>query len=425
MRVLLTGANGFIGSHITAALLASGHEVTAAIRNPAKMLQRFPQIRAVAADMNLLLTPENWKPHLNNIDVVINCAGILQSSGSQQAVSIHDASPRALFEAAEHAGIVKIVQVSAISISAETEYAQTKQAADDALRQSSLPWVILRPSLVYARTAYGGTTMLRALAAAPIMVPVVGTGNQLVTPIHAFDLAKAVLLAVETNTLDNKIIHPCGPETMTLGQMQLKYRMWLGLPEASILYVPRWLVALCAKIGDVIGDGPLCTTALLQIEQGNDAVPQTYASQTGLNPRAFNDFLAHEPAGTAELWHARSYLLRPIVTFALMALWLVSGISGLLADVKSIEAASPHLPLAFGFWAGKLTSIFDLVIAYLLLWGGNYRVTFHLQWVAVLAYTVLFTVLAPGLWLELLGPLLKNIPILALICVWRILAEER
>ena len=425
MRLLLTGANGFIGSHIVAALLARGHEMTAAVRDPAKLARRFPQVRAVTADMSLLLTPESWKPLLQNIDAVINCAGILQSSGSQQAKTIHDVSPRAMFEAAACLGITKIVQVSAVSIDADTEYARTKQAADDALAQLSLAWVILRPSLVYARTAYGGTTMLRALAAAPLAVPVVAEGNQLVTPIHAADLAEAVLLAVETNRLDHKIISPCGPETMTLRDLQLMYRKWLGLPEAPILHLPRWLVVLAAKVGDAIGGGPLSTTALLQIEHGNAADPRSYATETGLSPRSLAHFFTQEPAGTAELWHARSYLLRPIVTFALVTLWFLSGVSGLWANADAIQAASPHLPLAFSYWAGKLTSIFDLAITGLLLWGRNFRLTFHLQWLAVLAYTLLFTLLAPSLWLELLGPLLKNIPILALICVWRVLAEER
>ena len=52
MRVLLTGANGFIGSQITAELRAAGHDVVAAVRDPAKFQRRFPGSTAFAIDMN-------------------------------------------------------------------------------------------------------------------------------------------------------------------------------------------------------------------------------------------------------------------------------------------------------------------------------------------------------------------------------------
>lgn len=126
MRVLLTGANGFIGSHLTALLLESGHEVRAAVRDPDKFMRRFPRAEAVAADLNLMTDAEHWRPFLSGVDAVINCAGILQSRHGQSATAIHTDAPVALFEAAVAANIRKVVQLSAVSSAASTEYAQTK-----------------------------------------------------------------------------------------------------------------------------------------------------------------------------------------------------------------------------------------------------------------------------------------------------------
>ena len=66
-RILLTGANGFIGAHLTAALLAAGHDVVAAVRNPAALAARFPDVKAVAADMNRDTTPAAWLPRLDGV----------------------------------------------------------------------------------------------------------------------------------------------------------------------------------------------------------------------------------------------------------------------------------------------------------------------------------------------------------------------
>jgi uncharacterized protein YbjT (DUF2867 family) len=66
-------------------------------------------------------------------------------------------------------GVRRVVQVSAISAepAAGTAYAATKHAADEHLRSTGLEWTILRPSLVVARGAYGGTALFRGMAALP------------------------------------------------------------------------------------------------------------------------------------------------------------------------------------------------------------------------------------------------------------------
>jgi hypothetical protein len=65
------------------------------------------------------------------------------------------------------------------------------------------------------------------------------------------------------------------------------------------------------------------------------------------------------------------------------------------------------------------------VIAALLLWNRAPRFTFAVQMIMVTGYTLALTFISPALWLGLFGPLLKNLPILALIIVDRVLAEER
>ena len=60
MRVLVTGANGFIGRHITAALLAAGHNPVAAVRAVPDMKRIFPGIAVLPADLNRDTAAETW-----------------------------------------------------------------------------------------------------------------------------------------------------------------------------------------------------------------------------------------------------------------------------------------------------------------------------------------------------------------------------
>ncbi len=136
MRVLLTGANGFIGAHLTAALLAAGHDVVAAVRSRESMARRFPDVGALAADMNRDTTAAAWRPRLEGVDAVINCAGVLQGGRGQDMAAIHHLAPAALFDACVEAGVQRVVQISAISADAEagTDYALSKKRGDDHLQ---------------------------------------------------------------------------------------------------------------------------------------------------------------------------------------------------------------------------------------------------------------------------------------------------
>jgi uncharacterized protein YbjT (DUF2867 family) len=99
MKVLLTGANGFLGRYILAALLKAGHDVVPAVRNTVQADRLLPSPASIHADFNRDIRKEDWLPRLDGIDAVINCAGILQGSVSQSIDAIHSKAPQVLFSA--------------------------------------------------------------------------------------------------------------------------------------------------------------------------------------------------------------------------------------------------------------------------------------------------------------------------------------
>jgi len=427
MRILLIGASGFIGRELFAALEQRGHRVVAAVRNPAAA-PRFAWEAPVTVDLNQDTTIESWSPRLDGIDAVVNCAGILQGSRRQSIEAIHDLAPAALFAACERAGVRRVVQVSAISADrdAGTAYALTKLAADDKLRSTSLEWVVLRPSLVHARGAYGGTSAFRSLAAYPFAIPVPGSGAQRFQPIWIDDLSRVVALALESDTLVRKTVDPVGPDSVTLREILEDYRKWLGFARAPVIQVPMWMVRIGARLGDFFG-GPFNSTAFAQLEHGNTGDSEAFVRTTGISAMGWKKALEAHPAHAQDRWHARIYLLRPLLRASLAFLWLASAVLGVFA----VGSWASTLAMALGFPAFSagivlvLACIADFIVALLLMLRWKPRRLALIQVSLVAAYTAVATVLWPSLWAEALGPLVKNIPIAVAALILGAIEEER
>jgi uncharacterized protein YbjT (DUF2867 family) len=426
MRVLFLGASGFLGRELAAALAQRGHEIVPAVRTPSRVAAMSFR-PAVIIDLNRDTSPEAWMPRLAGIDAVINCAGILQGSRRQSIASIHRDAPIALFRACERSGVRRVVQVSAISADpgAGTAYALTKRAADDFLRATALDWVVVRPSLVHARGAHGGTALFRAMAALPFAIPVPGDGAQAFQPIYIDDLARVLALSIETDRLVHKTIDPVGPEVVTLAAILRDYRSWLGLPAAPTVSVPFAIVRTAAAFGSRLG-GPINDTSLAQLRHGNTGDYEAFHRQAGVDAAGWKASLATHPAHEQDLWHARLYFARPVLRYTLAILWLASGITGLL-DLRGWGVLLiSQLPIRMGTALSVLAAacIVDLIVALLVVRRWRPRRLALIQLGLVAGYTAVATVLFPSLWLEPLGPLLKNLPILAAILAWAAIEDE-
>ncbi len=378
--------------------------------------------------MNRALAPRDWLAHLEAIDAVVNCAGVLQATRSQSIESIHATAPVALFRACQERGVRRVIQISAISADREagTAYALTKLAADDELRSMPLEWTVLRPSLVIARGAYGGTALLRGVAALPFAMPVPGDGTQSFQPVHVDDLARVVALALETDRLVRTTLDVVGPETVTLRTILEDYRRWLGSAPAPAVRVPRWASRLAAWAGDRFG-GTLNSTALAQLEHGNTGDTAAFERATGVAARGWKESLAREPAHTQDRWHARLYFLRPLLRYSLAFVWLASAIAGAfsLRSWGGLLAAQLPVGVPAAMLALTAACLVDVAIALLLLNRWRPRLLALLQAIVIAGYSAAATLLWPSLWAEALAPLAKNIPMLAAALALGAIEEDR
>lgn len=423
MRILVLGAAGFIGRHIVSELLAAGHIPVGAVRRMQDFARAFPGVETVACDLTQDLSAQDWTSRLRNIDAVVNAAGLLNGP---QMEAVHVTAPRALYEACAAEGVARIVLISAISArpDVDTDYARFKLAGERLLEESALDWVILRPSLVVAKGSYGGTSLLRGLAGFPLMVPLAGDGSFPFSPLNAQDLARAVRIVCEDSRFDRRILEPAGPDVISLKDLLSRTRTWLGFPQARFLSIPLSLMKALARFGDLTGSGPISSNALSQLIAGNAGDGKSFAVAIGFAPRSLATLFAQEPAEVQDRWHARLFFLAPFLKFVLATLWIISAIVGFFTgeELARTALAAAGLGAEWAMPVVAATCLIDLAIAILVLRGRRATLV---QLAVIAGYTIAFTAALPSLWLDPLGPLLKNLPIIAAVLCYGAVSEPR
>lgn len=239
MKILLTGASGFIGGHLKTALKQSGHEVIACSRQS-------------GCDFNKMLSPADWLPHLKGVDAVINAVGIIVETKQQQFDTLHTKAPVALFQACEQMAIKRVIQVSALGVDdeASTPYQLSKKAADDYLRKTTLDWFILRPSLVYGE---GGASMamFKQLSSLPV-IPLVGDGQYQVQPVHISDVVATVMQCLPADAVPQQTLDVVGAYPLSFADWLQTIRRTGGRKNAMLLKTPFSLMLALAGFGKYI-----------------------------------------------------------------------------------------------------------------------------------------------------------------------------
>lgn len=291
-NVLVTGASGFLGRPLVAALVRAGYAVRAATR------ERRPSFpagveRVLVSDF---ANPIGWDSIVRGVDTVVHLAGLAHADTAEipdaRFDRINRATTQDLSDAAARAGVKRLVFISSVRAQSGPSaphalregdqpyptdaYGRSKLAAEMAVRVSGVPFTILRPVVMYGPHPRANIRALVRLASLPLPLPFAGlTSRRSLLSVH--NLISVILFALATPATAGEIFLVADPNPATIQEIFTMLRRAEGR-RPGLIHVPRSVIRLgltaigCEPLWQRIGGELVVDTGKLEAAGWHPAV---------------------------------------------------------------------------------------------------------------------------------------------------------
>src|SRR5258708_24905160 len=210
---------------------------------------------------------------MKGCDAVIHLVGMSAEPRGAPFERVHHLGTRNVVEAAKRSGIGRFIQMSALGARDDgvAEYQVSKWKGEEAVRQSGIPFCILRPSLIFGPGDGFVTQMLDVMRKAVLVRPVPGNGRPKFRPILIDDVAGCFSKALTTPAATGNTIDLGGGEELTLNEVLAEIAAWAGIRKPA-LHVPMPIMMTVAAVAANVAANPPGTTRPLYIPR--DASPR-------------------------------------------------------------------------------------------------------------------------------------------------------
>ena len=281
MKVLVTGATGFVGPAVANAIVDAGHEVRVLERTPGAWQESGIRCQeAVQGDVTDLNT---LRAATAEIEVVVHLVAIRQGRPEQfQRVMI--GGTRNLIAAAKERGVARFVLMSALGTTDSTKdlvpYYNAKWTEEQDVKRSGMEHVIFRPSFVFGRGG-GILPTFRKLARLAPVTGIIGSGEQRIQPIWIDDVGAYFARAIDLPEAASRTFELGGPDVVTWNEFWQRLRASLGIRRRPSLHIPTRLMRIPATVTERLpGNVPLTRDLLTMLEAGDNVVTNQDAVRT-------------------------------------------------------------------------------------------------------------------------------------------------
>ena len=304
MRVLVTGASGFVGRAVCEALVGEGHSVRRMARGRRGGSPTGPGTDDVQGSV---LCPDDLRKAMTGCDAVIHLVGIIGEVGDQTFERVHHQGTLRVIEAARACGVTRLVHMSALGTrpGAVSRYHRTKWSAEEAVRGSGLAWTVFRPSVIYG-PGDGFVNLFERMSRVSPVLPVIGRGTALLQPVSVASVARAFARAVGSEAAIGKTYDLCGPDRLSLPEI-LQAILRVTGRRRGILRIPRALAWCGAAVMEQVfprllkSPAPLGRDQILMLDEDNIGDPSESERDFGIRPVPFAEglrsFLADRRGG--------------------------------------------------------------------------------------------------------------------------------
>jgi uncharacterized protein YbjT (DUF2867 family) len=439
-NIMVLGASGLIGRFVTDDLRARGLTVIGVARKYAAS----QRLSASDLEQPILATATHALARLirdHRIDVVVNCLGVLQDGPGDDTRAVHRDFVAILLQAIHDCGrAVRLIQISIPGAASQdrTAFSLTKREAERLIAASGVTHAILRPGFVIAPSAFGGSAMVRALAALPFDLPAEESATPF-QPVAVEDIAETIAWLAGREIGDDaaKAVtwdvtwDLMQPQKISLGGVIAQFRFAFGSKDFLRITIPAFLLDVGAKFGDLANlfgwMPPMRSTAIAELRRGVTGDPSAWMDATGIVPKTITQAIGQHSATIQDKWFARLFLVKPLMVASLAVFWFVSGFIALVIsfpETKSI-LTSHGFPAWLAAPFPAITSMMDMSIGVLIAFRRTVAAGLIAGILLSLGYMVGTALLTPDLWYEPLGALVKTGPAIVLMLVALMTLDNR
>jgi NADH dehydrogenase len=219
MNIAVVGATGFVGSHVVPHLVEAGHRVVAISRTGRRLPEWTDAVEPRVADVT---TGSGLEEALAGADAIVHLVAIPRETKGRRFEEVNVRGTRRVVDAAQRAGIRRFVHVSVLGVVDDPKlgYLRSKARGEQLVRESSLDWVVLRPSLMFG-VGDGFFNIVKTTLRywSPGVVAIPGRGGTRFQPLSADDLAIAVERCLTDAERAGSVYELGGPDWLTYRQI--------------------------------------------------------------------------------------------------------------------------------------------------------------------------------------------------------------
>jgi len=226
---LVTGADGFIGKLLVERLRKEGIDYRALVRPDEDLLKPKTLITAT-----------------KNIDIVIHLAGITHAFDKSLYKKVNAEGTKNLIAACRKNEVNKIIYISTRAISPlGGPYSVSKIEAEEAVKNSSITFTILRLAEVYGGNKNKGIEHLAGMIKKLPAIPIIGSGNYRLQPVYVKDVIDAIILASRQDKANFKTYNIAGPDVFSYNDLVRAICKQLNL-KRRLIHIPVIFALACA-----------------------------------------------------------------------------------------------------------------------------------------------------------------------------------
>jgi NADH dehydrogenase len=268
MKIAITGGAGFVGRHLA---------------------ERFEAAEIVAVSRRTGVDIEDVEAltkAFGGCEVVAHCAGINREIGKQTYQKVHIDGTRALVEAAQRAGVKRIVMLSFLRARPDcgSPYHESKWAAEELIRNSGLDYTILKAGMIYGHGDHLVDHVSHSVQTIPLFATV-GFHEKSIRPIPVSEMVNVLVASIE-GRLPKSTVAVTGGEELMLSEVVHRVAKLVGR-RVAVVPSPVWFIRIVAQVTEWTMKVPLIAKAQARMlaEGVSEAAPPTPDLPAELRPK--------------------------------------------------------------------------------------------------------------------------------------------